>query len=331
MNEVKPQVNSAATQNAAQVLEIDEVLFVGIDLGTSRSSIAASNGVRETVVSVVGYPKDEVSRKLLGKDVVYGEEALRKRLALHLYRPLEKGVIKHSDDPAANPEEARANLRAAQDLIRHIIAQARPLAGQKIYGVIGAPAQASIHNKRAIIDAAREMLDSVLITSEPFSVAYGLGRFDDALVVDIGAGTIDLCRMHGAFPDEDDQITISNAGDYIDKVLYGLLRKNHEEAQFTLNMVRRIKEEHAFVDESKEQIQVQLPVNGEPHVLDLTQEIKQACGTIVKPIVASIRSLVASFDPEFQEKLRQNIILAGGGSQIQGLGKLIQDELRSMS
>ena len=43
---------------------------IGIDLGTSRTSVAASNGVRETVWSYVGYPKDVVSRKLLKKDKV---------------------------------------------------------------------------------------------------------------------------------------------------------------------------------------------------------------------------------------------------------------------
>ena len=39
-----------------------------------------------------------------------------------------------------------------------------------------------------------------MIVSEPFSVAYGLGRMSDVLCVDIGAGTTDLCRMHGTIP-----------------------------------------------------------------------------------------------------------------------------------
>jgi rod shape-determining protein MreB len=38
------------------------VLYLGIDLGTSRTSVSASNGVRETIASYVGYPKDVVSR-----------------------------------------------------------------------------------------------------------------------------------------------------------------------------------------------------------------------------------------------------------------------------
>ena len=38
-----------------------EALFVGIDLGTSRASVSASNGVREVVPTYVGYPKDNIS------------------------------------------------------------------------------------------------------------------------------------------------------------------------------------------------------------------------------------------------------------------------------
>ena len=38
------------------------VLYIGMDLGTSRTSVSASNGVRETVYSVVGYPKDVVAK-----------------------------------------------------------------------------------------------------------------------------------------------------------------------------------------------------------------------------------------------------------------------------
>ena len=74
------------------------VLYIGMDLGTSRTSVSASNGVRETVYSVVGYPKDVVSQKLLKKDVLFGKEALEKRLSLKLYKPLEKGVIKYTGE-----------------------------------------------------------------------------------------------------------------------------------------------------------------------------------------------------------------------------------------
>jgi rod shape-determining protein MreB len=36
-------------------------------------------------------------------------------------------------------------------------------------------------------------------------------------------------------------------------------------------------------------------------------------------IVETVIDLIAGFDPEFQEQVRKNIIVAGGGSQISGL------------
>jgi rod shape-determining protein MreB and related proteins len=67
---------------------ISDRLYIGIDLGTSRSAIVASNGKRAWVDSYVGWPKDFVARKVLGAAVLFGEEALNNRLSLDLSRPL---------------------------------------------------------------------------------------------------------------------------------------------------------------------------------------------------------------------------------------------------
>ena len=40
--------------------ETNETLCIGIDLGTSRSSISASNGERHVVDSYVGWPLDMI-------------------------------------------------------------------------------------------------------------------------------------------------------------------------------------------------------------------------------------------------------------------------------
>ncbi|MFO0982665.1 MAG: MamK family actin-like protein [Planctomycetota bacterium] len=304
------------------------VLYIGMDLGTSRTSIAASNGVRETVYSVVGYPKDIVARKLLKAEVLFGTEALAKRLSLDLYRPLEKGVIKYSDNGIDSPE-AKANMRAAKDLVKHAIALAKPRKDELIYGVIGCPAEGSIKNKQAIIEAAREVLDSVMICSEPFSVAYGLDRLDDTLVIDIGAGTTDLCRMHGTLPSEEDQVTFSIAGDSIDAMLSKLIGEKCKGAQFTVNMIKEIKEKYSFVNETADPVVVTFPVNGKPTQFDITNEVRTACRSIVPPIVDALQKLIASFDPEFQERLRNNVLLGGGGSQIKGLGRAIEQEMQA--
>jgi rod shape-determining protein MreB len=288
------------------------VLYLGIDLGTSRTSVSASNGLRETVSSYVGYPKDVVARKLLQKDVLFGDEALEKRLSLDFYRPLAHGVIRGDKD-------AEKNMKAAADLLGEVIRRAKPRKDELIYAVIGAPAQASIKNKKAILDAAREHVDSVMLCSEPFSVAYGLDMLDDTLVIDIGAGTTDLCRMHGTMPDDADQITNTFAGDYVDEMLAALIREKHPEAQFSTQMLKQIKEKHSNVADNMPAVVVNLPVKGKPTAFDITVLVRTACRSIVPPMVAAIGELIGTFDPEFQERLKNRVLLGGGGGQIKGL------------
>ena len=300
------------------------VLYLGIDLGTSRTSVSSSNGVRETVASYVGYPKDVVSRKLLKKDVLFGDEAVEKRLSLRFYRPLGEGVIKGSGEEG---DDAKENLKAAQDLIGEIIRRAKPRKDELVYAVIGVPAQASIHNREAIIKAAKATVDSVMLCSEPFSVAYGLDMLEDVLVIDIGAGTVDLCRMHGTMPEETDQITLTTAGDFVDAQLQKGISESYPEAQHTIQMIKGIKERHASVAELMEAVHVDLPVAGKPVTFEVTQQLRAACQAIIPPIVEGLGELVASFDPEFQERLKNRVLLAGGGSQIKGLDTAIEKEM----
>src|SRR5438034_6227263 len=89
----------------------EKAMLLGIDLGTSRSSIVSMNGTRKTIETYVGYAKDPVSRKMLKTDVIYGKHALDNRLAVDLFRPLEKGVVKGTRDEAElNGEEQGKNL-----------------------------------------------------------------------------------------------------------------------------------------------------------------------------------------------------------------------------
>ncbi|MGQ0554140.1 MAG: rod shape-determining protein [Planctomycetota bacterium] len=299
------------------------ILWIGIDLGTSRTAIAASNGVRASTLSLVGYPQDVVSRKLLGDGPLFGDDVVKHRLALQVFRPLEAGVIKGSGDDL-KADEAAANLRAAQDLVRQAIALARPAKDQLIYAVIGTPAEASVKNRKAILQAAAGEVDSVMICSEPFAVAYGLDRLSDTLVIDIGAGTTDLCRMHGTMPGEGDQLTLTSAGDSIDRLLAKLLRQSHPDVAFSDHMVTLAKEQFADVSSHGGRVHVKWPVNGKPTDIDITREMNQACLSIVPPIAEGLQKLVASFDPEFQAVLRGNVLLGGGGSQIGGLGEALE-------
>ena len=90
----------------------NEVLHVGIDLGTSRSSISSSSGERHVIESYVGWPLDMVARKVLKKPVLVGSDALQNRSMLDLHRPLEQGLIKEGSDK----DEA-----AVRELLWHLL------------------------------------------------------------------------------------------------------------------------------------------------------------------------------------------------------------------
>ncbi len=300
-----------------------EDVYLGIDLGTSRTSITCSTGFRETVWSYVGYAKDHVSRKMLGgRDVVYGKEALDNRMSLELMRPLEGGVIK-----ARKSKDSTETKKAVKDLLGYVIGLAQIPAGSTIYAVIGAPAEASVGGKAAIVEATSGYVDSVIVCSEPFAVAYGLDFLNDTLVIDIGAGTTDLCRVHGTMPKAEDQRTHQTGGDAVDTMLSKLIKEHHPDAQFSINMVREVKERNSSVSRNMDEVRATFPVAGKPQEFDITELVYKACYTIVPPTVAALQDLIATYDPEFQEKMRNKILLGGGGSQIAGLVLAIEDAL----
>lgn len=301
-------------------------LNIGIDLGTSRSVISCDNGVRTFVPSYVGFPKDAVSRKMLGKDIVFGDEAIKHRLALDIYRPFDKGQLKYTDDLKKDPEVNQKAKKIAQELLKHLVSFAteEETGDRLIRGVIGAPALASRKNKRNLLDISNGVLDDAMIVSEPFAVAYGLDLFNSTLIIDIGAGTVDLCRMAGTIPTEKDQITTLNAGDYVDRVFLDLIKEKYEDVDSTVTMIKKFKEENAFISKHGEEVFIELPVRGKPVYHNVTEELRKACRSIVPEIVEGVRKLVADFDPEFQRGLKRNVILAGGGSQMVGLRREIE-------
>jgi rod shape-determining protein MreB len=289
-------------------------IFVGIDLGTSRSSISTSDGERHMVESFVGWPVDMVARKLVKKDVVVGREALDNRPMLDLHRPLERGLLKEGSSKDQN---------AVRELISHLLSAAgvdeKRKDGAKARAVVGVPAEALRVNRQHLREAMRGHVDSLMIVSEPFAVAYGLEALLNAMVVDIGAGTTDVCVMKGRYPTEDDQRTLPNAGDWIDEQLMKILVERHEGLSVSIHTVRGWKEEFGFVGHRDDPIRVTVPIAGKPTELDITAEVKETCEALVPPVSETMIDLVSAMESEYQDAVRGNVILAGGTSLIPGL------------
>jgi rod shape-determining protein MreB and related proteins len=305
--------------------ETNENLCVGIDLGTSRSSISASNGERYVIDSYVGWPVDMVARKLVKKQVLVGREALDNRSMLELRRPLERGIIK---------EGSQKDEEAVQEILRHLISliglkhksKNRP----KVRAVVGVPAEAFRVSKQHLRSLMDGIADSVMLVSEPFAVAYGMEALLHALVIDIGAGTADFCVMQGRYPTEEDQRTLTNAGDWIDEQLSKLVGEHYPQAQFSIHMIREWKEKWSFVGAPKGRVMVSAPVKGKSTELDITDEVRAACEGILPPLAETLVDLLSKVTPEYQENVRNNVILAGGTSLISGLSEAVQKELAEL-
>ncbi len=293
-------------------------LTVGIDLGTSRSAISTSTGERAVIDSFVGWPKDPVARKILKRDFVIGKDALDNRTMLDLRRPLERGLIK---------EGSEKDVEAVRHLIGHLLSTVKKDGKEltPVRAVLSVPATALRTNKQHLRQVVKRSFDKLIIVSEPFAVAYGLESLVHSLVIDIGAGTTDFCVMNGRYPTEDEQRTLTVAGDSVDAQLLELIREHYPEADFTVHMVREWKEKFGFVGDSpRDPIVVTVPVAGVPTRIDITTEMKKACESLVAPIVETTYALLAQVEPEFQERVRRNITLAGGGALIRNLGPRLQ-------
>jgi rod shape-determining protein MreB len=291
-------------------------LYLGIDLGTFQSTISASNGKANTVETVVGKPKDPIARNFLKRDTLFGADALKNKLACNLYRPLAAGVAQDDEN----------NLAAAKAFVTHLVESVDPEDFDEVYGVICSPSHISFVDKSNLVSILRGQVNAIMVISEPFAVAFGLDEIGGSIVVDIGAGTFDVARIYGIFPNEDDEVTLEMAGDWIDEELKTMVEKKYTGAQLTKDMVRLWKEAGSYIGDDREMM-VELSVDGKKQVVDVGDLVGIACSNLVPHVVAAIKGIVAGADPEYQPVMRNNIILSGGGSLIEGLADAVAEGL----
>ena len=294
-------------------------LFLGIDLGTSHTAVMTSRGKQFILKSVVGYPKDVIGLKLLGRPYIVGDEAFNMRSYLDLRYPLQDGVLSEISD---------RDLEVARHLLTHVVKMAEPEAGDTIFAVIGVPARASAANKALLLKMAQEVVHTALVVSEPFMVGYGLDKLVNAIIVDIGAGTTDICALKGTVPGPEDQVTLAKAGNYVDERLQNALLERYPELQMNINVACAVKEQFSFVGTTPQPISAEFRAGAKPVNREVTEQVKVACEALMPDIIESIEVLLRSFQPEYQPAVLKNLVVAGGGSRIRGIADYIKEQLK---
>ncbi|HVR73181.1 MAG TPA: rod shape-determining protein, partial [Planctomycetota bacterium] len=279
--------------------------------------------------SVVGYPKPGIIPGILPSDtdVLFGEDAIHYRLHLDLKWPLQEGFVHDVD--------------VCRVFTKHLRALVDPDGTKSLWGVVGAPANASPQRQKDIRSTMVGVLERLLLVPEPFLAAMGLrddpsfkkasGASDPtkhSLIVDIGAGTTDLCLVRGYYPTAEDQISFPKAGSFIDDMLYQAVCRRYPDLKLTRVSITQMKEKYSFVEGYPRDAKVKVYVDGRPQVLDFGEIMEEACDSLTPFILKGIKELISRCDSDSIVEVMQNIILTGGGSEIHGLCEKIEHVLR---
>ncbi len=151
------------------------------------------------------------------------------------------------------------------------------------------------------------------------------------MIVDIGGGTTEIAviSLGGIVVNR----SIRTAGDEMDLAIMAMARLKH-----SLIVGERTAEEikiaigSAFFQEDREQTVVRGRdlEGGLPKSVKLNMtEVREALAGVVNEIIAGIKEVIEETPPEFiGDIMEQGVTLAGGGSSLRGIDKLIAQELK---
>lgn len=295
---------------------------IGIDLGTANTLVyVKGKGI------VINEPSVVAINKKTGQVLAIGKEAKKMvgKTPGHIVaiRPLVDGVV--------------SDFEITEQMLKYFIDKVhrdsftlfpRPRV------VVGIPSDVTEVEKRAVIDAtmnagARE----AYLIDEPMAAAIGarLPVQDAAgnMIVDIGGGTTDIAviSLGGVVTSRNLRI----AGDEMNEDIIRYCRD-----EFNLLIGEKTAEDAkiAIGSACPQKDKMQMPVRGRDLVTGLPKEIiindeqvREALSRSIRIIVNNIKSTIEETPPELLADIMQRgIILAGGGSLIRGLDRLVADQ-----
>jgi len=283
---------------------------IGLDLGAFTTTALASNGRSVTFRSCVGTSS---SSAISERDAIIGADWAELR---HVVEPLAGGQLKFLGTGSGdNDAELRTALRC---LVRHAVSRVAPNAHGPMFGVVPVPARASDLNRKAILDAVSGILDACLLVPSPVATAYGLGQLTRTLVVDVGAGTVDMAVFdeEGKLPHYTDQITLPTGLTRTDRAFADAVLKQVG-IGLSLDEARQLRERHGAAKGHVAGAVAQR--NGEEPVC-VSVCLKQACRSLVTSITTALQELAQGGG-----RKPETVILTGGGSRMQGLSAVISE------
>ena len=295
---------------------------IGIDLGTANILIyVKGEGIVLCEPSVVAIDKES------GKVLAIGKQAHdmlgRTPGSVIAMRPLKDGVI--------------ADFDKTEIMLDYFI---KKIKGRTIFSrpriLICCPSNITQVEKNAIREVAeRTGAKKVYVEEEPKVAAVGAGLEISSpsgnMVIDIGGGTTDIAvlSLNGIVYSE----SIKVAGNTFDVDIIKYIKNKYKLliGEVTAEQIK-IKIGTVLNKEKQKQIKVRGRdlLTGLPKTITVTSnEVKEAIKDSINMIIHAAKMVLEKIEPEISADIIENgVVLTGGGSLIEGLDKLIENELK---
>lgn len=302
---------------------------LGIDLGTANTLVyVRGKGI------VIREPSVVARHRKTKQIVAIGSEA-RKMLGktpttIEAFRPLKDGVI-------ADFDAAAAMLKHYIQLVHAAPARSMMPKIPRPKVVVGIPSGVTEVERRAvqevaIMAGARE----AYLIEEPMAAAIGAGlpveETNGSFICDIGGGTSEIAvlSLGGIVVNR----SIRIAGDEMDEAIVNFMRLKYSLliGEPTAEDIKIAVGSAYPVDKTERQTVVRGRdiETGLPKSIRVNEsEIREALSSVIHEIIEAISETIEETPPELLGDIMEHgIVLAGGGSLIRGIDKLVATEVK---
>lgn len=296
---------------------------IGIDLGTANTLVwVKGKGIVIREPSIVAQHKKTKrilaignrARQMMGKTPA----------SIETVRPLKDGVISEFDTTAAILTYFIEQVHTQPNRLIPVIPRPRV--------VIGVPSGITEVERKAVKDAAYNAgARQVYLIEEPMAAAIGAGlpvqEPSGSLIVDIGGGTTEIAVISLGGIVVNTSLRI--AGDEMNEAIVDYFRQNHtlllgeqtaEAVKISIGRATGHKE-RKFIVRGRDLR------TGLPRSLEVgSGQLEEAISGVIARIVEAVSDTLQDTPPELiADVLEQGIVLAGGGSLLEGIDKVLAE------
>ena len=295
---------------------------IGIDLGTATTLVCVhGQGIVIHEPSVVAI--DKVTKRTLAIGAEAKEMVGRTPANIVAIRPMRDGVISDFDI-----------TEKMLHYFIHRVHQRKRLLRPRPRVVIGIPSGVTEVEKRAVHEAALSAgARACYLVDEPMAAAIGAGlpvnESVGSMVVDIGGGTTEVAviSLGGIVVSR----SIRVAGDEMDEEIIHYARQKYnlligermaERTKIAIGSAYPLPEEQTITIRGRNLI------TGLPQGVEVSSvEIREALAGPVETIIEAVKATLDETPPELiADLMDQGIVLAGGGSLLQGIPERMSEE-----